>query len=103
MCINGIYSSKKKISFSVPQGLKNGPILFNSYSSTIQSVIYESIKISVKLSFLQIELIIQARDKLSPGTKPGCLKSEENVKLFTYIYTKNVSEIYITSANNKVI
>ena len=46
VCVNGTYSSKKEISLSVPQGLINGPVLFNSYSSTIQSVIDESIKIN---------------------------------------------------------
>ena len=33
-----------------------------------------------------------AGDKLSPGTNPGFLKSEENVKLHTFIYIKSVSE-----------
>ena len=46
MCINGTYSSKKEISFSVPQGSKNVPVLFNSYSLTIKSVIDESIRIN---------------------------------------------------------
>ena len=46
MCINGTYSSKKEISFCVFQGSMNGPVLFNSYSSIIQSVIDESIKIN---------------------------------------------------------
>ena len=45
VCVNGTYSSKKEISFSIPQGLINGPVLFNSYSSTIWSVIDESIKV----------------------------------------------------------
>ena len=35
---------------------------------------------------------IIAGDKLLPGTNPGFLKSEENVKLHTFIYTKSVSE-----------
>ena len=35
----------------------------------------------VELSFSITELIFQARDKLLPGTKPGFLKSEENVEL----------------------
>ena len=38
------------------------------------------------------ELIFQARDKLLPGTKPGFLKSGENVKLHTFMYTRSVSE-----------
>ena len=46
----------------------------------------------VELSFSITEFIIQVRDKLLPGTKPGFLKSEENVKLHTFIYTKSVSE-----------
>ena len=44
VCINGIYSSKMEILFSIPQGLINGPVLFSSYSSTIWSVIDKSIK-----------------------------------------------------------
>ena len=47
VCSNGTYSSKKEISLSLPQGSINGPVLFNSYSSTIRSVIDESIKINV--------------------------------------------------------
>ena len=35
-----------KCQFSIPQGSINGPVLFNSYSSTIQSVIDQSIKIN---------------------------------------------------------
>ena len=33
-----------------------------------------------------------AGDKPSPGTNPGFLKSEENGKLHTFIYTTSVSE-----------
>ena len=46
MYVNGTYSSEKEISFSIPQGSINGPVLCNSYSSTIWSVIDESIKIN---------------------------------------------------------
>ena len=46
----------------------------------------------VKLIFSRAEPNIVAGDKLSPGTNPGFLKSEENVKLHTFIYTKSVSE-----------
>ena len=37
--------------------------------------------------FSKTEQIILAEDKLSPDTNPGFLKSEENVKLHTFIYT----------------
>ena len=47
---------------------------------------------NVKLIFSRTEPNIVAGDKLSSGTNPGFLKSEENVKLHTYIYTKSVSE-----------
>ena len=39
VCINNNYSDKKDVSFLVPQGSINGPLLFNSYSSTIRDVI----------------------------------------------------------------
>ena len=48
VCVNGTYSSKKEISFSVPQGLINGPVLFNSYLSTVWSAIDVSIKNNLK-------------------------------------------------------
>ena len=47
----------------------------------------QSINTHVELSFLQNRTIILAGDKLLPGTNPGFLKSEENVKLHTFIYT----------------
>ena len=42
--------------------------------------------------FSRTEPNFVAGDKLSPGTNPGFLKSEENVKLHTFIHTKGVSE-----------
>ena len=42
---------------------------------------------NVGLIFSKTELIICVEDKLSPGTNPGFLKSEENCKLHTFIYT----------------
>ena len=38
VCINNNYSDEKDLSFSVPQGSINEPVLFNSYSSTIRDV-----------------------------------------------------------------
>ena len=46
MYVNSTYSSKKEISFSVPQGSISGPVLFNYYSSTIWSAIDKNIKIN---------------------------------------------------------
>ena len=42
-------------------------------------------KYNVKLIFSKTEPNIVAGDKLLPGTNPGFLKSEENVKLHTYV------------------
>ena len=41
--------------------------------------------------FSRTEQNIVAGDKLSPGTKPGFFKSEENVKLDNFVH-KSVSE-----------
>ena len=35
------------------------------------------------------------RDKLSPGTNPGFLKSEKNVKLHIFIYPKVYQKIFM--------
>ena len=43
VCVNNAYSNDREISFSVPQGSINSPILFNSYSSTIRSEIDKDI------------------------------------------------------------
>ena len=51
-----------------------------------------SVRHHVKLIFSRTEPNIVAGDKLSIATNPGFLKSEENVKLHTFIYTKSVSE-----------
>ena len=47
VCVNDKYSTDKNINFSVPQGSINGPVLFNSYSSTINEVIDTEIAVSV--------------------------------------------------------
>ena len=47
VCVNDKYSTDKNINFSVPQGSINGPVLFNSYSSTIFEVIDTKIAVNV--------------------------------------------------------
>ena len=46
MCVNDKYSTGKNIHFSIPQGSINGPVFFNSYSSTIHEVIDTKIAVN---------------------------------------------------------
>ena len=47
---------------------------------------------SCVINFSRTEPNIVAGDQLLPGTNPDFLKSEESVKLHTFIYTKSVSD-----------
>ena len=46
VCINNTYFDEKDLSFSVPQGSINGPVLFNSNSSPIRDVIDTEITVN---------------------------------------------------------
>ena len=46
VCIHNNYSDQKDLFFLVPQGSINGPVFFNSYSSTIRDVIDTEITVN---------------------------------------------------------
>ena len=46
VCIGKSYSSQRELRYSVPQGSCGGPMLFNCYSSSIISIIPETISIA---------------------------------------------------------
>ena len=46
VCIGKSYSSQRELRYSVPQGSCGGPVLFNCYSSSIISIIPETISIA---------------------------------------------------------
>ena len=72
------------------------PFFIRPYHVKEEDKALEKVTIFVKLIFSRTEPHIVAEDKLLPGTNHSFLKSEENVKLHTCIYTKSVSKIYVS-------
>ena len=45
VCINGSYSTDRKLAYSVPQGSCAGPVFYNAYASTMSTITSEDIQI----------------------------------------------------------
>ena len=113
VCINN-YSDKKYLSFSVPQGSINGPVLFTSYSSTIRDVIDTEITVNAFAAYHSLQKCFKPiNDNESKTTellesnlkKAGewmCQNQIIKIKIIYFLYCPLKPDIIIFSVLNSI-